>query len=65
MSETPDGSGALRLRAGDALLLVDLQRDFLPGGVLAVPDGDQVVPVLARYLARFESTGLLICCTRD
>ena len=65
MSETPDGSGALRLRAGDALLLVDLQRDFLPGGVLAVPDGDQVVPVLARYLDRFASLGLAICCTRD
>ncbi|MCX7250114.1 MAG: nicotinamidase [Burkholderiales bacterium] len=65
MSETPELSGALRLQAGDALLLVDLQRDFLPGGALAVPDGDRVVPVLARYLARFESLGLAICCTRD
>ncbi|WP_235908816.1 bifunctional nicotinamidase/pyrazinamidase [Roseiconus nitratireducens] len=29
----------------DALLLVDLQQDFMPGGALAVPGGDQVVPV--------------------
>lgn len=65
MSETPDLSGALRLQAGDALLLIDLQRDFLPGGALAVPHGDRVVPVLERYLARFESLGLAICCTRD
>ena len=65
MSETPDFSGALWLQAGDALLLVDLQRDFLPGGALAVPGGDRVVPLLERYLARFESLGLAICCTRD
>ena len=48
MSETPGLPGALRLRAGDALLVVDVQRDFLPGGALAVPDGDRVLPVLAR-----------------
>lgn len=65
MSETAGGSGLVRLLAGDALLLVDLQRDFLPGGALAVPDGDRVLPVLARYLGRFGRAGLAICCTRD
>ncbi|MGY2049936.1 bifunctional nicotinamidase/pyrazinamidase [Methylobacterium sp. JK268] len=30
----------------DVLLVVDVQRDFLPGGALAVPDGDAVVPVV-------------------
>lgn len=65
MSETAGGSGLVRLLAGDALLLVDLQRDFLPGGALAVPEGDRVLPVLARYLRRFERSGLAICCTRD
>ena len=29
-----------------ALIIVDLQKDFLPGGALAVPDGDKVVPVI-------------------
>lgn len=65
MNETPDLPGAVHLRAGDALLVVDLQRDFLPGGALAVPDGDRVVPLLQRYLARFERTGLPIVFTRD
>lgn len=31
-----------------ALILVDLQNDFLPGGALPVPDGDQVIPVANR-----------------
>jgi len=42
---------ALSLNNGDALILVDVQNDFLPGGALAVPRGDEVVPVLNRYLA--------------
>ena len=39
-----------------ALILVDLQNDFLPGGALAVPDGDAVIPVANRALAdpRFD-----------
>jgi nicotinamidase/pyrazinamidase len=55
----------LRLRAGDALLVVDVQRDFLPGGALAVPDGDRIVPVLQRHLERFERAGRPILFTRD
>lgn len=41
--------------AGDALLIVDVQCDFLPGGALGVPDGDAVVPVLNRYLDLFQN----------
>lgn len=33
-----------------ALIIVDLQKDFLPGGALAVPDGDKVVPVIREVL---------------
>ena len=36
-----------------ALILVDLQNDFLPGGALAVPDGDEVIPVANRLQHRF------------
>lgn len=36
------------------LLLVDLQNDFLPGGALAVPEGDQVVPVANRLMPHFD-----------
>lgn len=39
----------------DALIVVDLQRDFCPGGSLAVPDGDQVVPVVNRLAPRFAT----------
>ena len=39
---------------GDALVVVDVQQDFCPGGSLAVPDGDQVVPVINRLVPRFQ-----------
>ncbi len=56
---------AVRLEAGDALILVDVQNDFLPGGSLAVPHGDAVVPVLNQYIACFRKHGLPIFATRD
>jgi nicotinamidase/pyrazinamidase len=37
-----------------ALVLVDIQNDFLPGGELAVPEGDQVIPVANRLSPRFD-----------
>ena len=37
-----------------ALILVDLQNDFMPGGALAVPGGDEVMPVANRLMGRFE-----------
>lgn len=37
-----------------ALLLIDLQNDFLPGGALAVPRGDEVIPVANRVSRHFE-----------
>ncbi len=53
------------LQPGDALLVVDLQRDFLPGGALGVPGGDEVVPVLNHCLALFERARLPVVLTRD
>ena len=37
-----------------ALIVVDLQNDFMPGGALAVPDGDAVVPVANRVMRNFD-----------
>lgn len=37
----------------DVLIVVDVQNDFCPGGALAVPDGDTVVPVINRLARRF------------
>src|SRR6266550_6401659 len=44
-----------------ALILVDIQNDFLPGGALAVPDGDQIIPVANRLQAAFP----LVVATQD
>jgi len=55
----------LDLRPGDALLVVDVQNDFLPGGALPVPHGDGVIPILNAYIRRFEAAGLPIVATRD
>jgi len=55
----------IELQNGDALVVVDVQNDFLPGGSLAVPEGDRVVPVLNDYIDRFEARALPIYATRD
>ena len=55
----------IRPQPGDALLIVDVQNDFLPGGSLAVPRGDSVVPVLNRYLEIFAEQNLPVYATRD
>lgn len=49
----------------DALLIIDVQNDFCPGGALAVPDGDAVVPVLNEYIRRFRERGLPVYASRD
>ena len=41
-------------RAQDALVIVDVQNDFCPGGALAVPDGDAVVEPINRVAKRFS-----------
>jgi len=52
------------LGRGDALLVVDVQNDFCPGGALPVPRGDQVVPVLNEWIAHFAQQNLLILFSR-
>lgn len=51
--------------AGDALLIVDVQTDFLPGGALAVPGGDAVVAQLNEAIRVFAAAGLPVFSTRD
>jgi nicotinamidase/pyrazinamidase len=45
----------------NALILVDIQNDFVPGGALAVPEGDRIVPVVNRLQPRFD----LVVATQD
>jgi len=53
------------LSKNDALIIVDVQRDFCPGGALPVPAGDQVVPVLNDYIKMFKKANAGIFATRD
>jgi nicotinamidase/pyrazinamidase len=51
--------------SGDALLLVDPQNDFCPGGSLAVADGDRVMPILSSWAAAAQLAGVPIFVSRD
>ena len=53
------------IRRGDALLIVDVQYDFLPGGSLGVRGGDAVIAPLNGWIARFKAADLPIVATRD
>lgn len=55
----------IELQPGDVLLVTDVQNDFLPGGSLAVSRGDEVVPVLNRYIGIFTARKLPVFATRD
>lgn len=70
LSVTKAGTTGGRAAAGtpgaqDALVVVDVQNDFLPGGALAVPHGDEVLGPLNEALAAFERAGRPIYATRD
>ncbi|MEX0730358.1 MAG: nicotinamidase [Aquisalimonadaceae bacterium] len=53
------------LQPGDALLIVDVQNDFCPGGALPVPEGDAVVPVLNRWIRAARAVGVPVIASRD
>ena len=48
-----------------ALIVVDVQRDFCPGGSLAVPDGDTIIPVVQTLIDIFVRHNLPVAMTRD
>ena len=49
----------------EALLIVDPQLDFMPGGALPVPEGDKIVAVVNRYVEHFRKAGKPIFVSRD
>ncbi|MBD3222455.1 isochorismatase family protein [bacterium] len=56
---------ATDLRAGDGVLVVDVQNDFCPGGALPVPDGDAVVPLLNAWMAAAAEHERPVYVSRD
>jgi nicotinamidase/pyrazinamidase len=53
------------LERGDALVIVDVQNDFCPGGALPIEAGDRVVPVLNRWIAAATGAAVPIYASRD
>jgi nicotinamidase/pyrazinamidase len=53
------------LREGDALLVVDVQTDFCPGGKLAVERGDEVIPVLNEWIRAATGARVPVYASRD
>lgn len=51
----------MKIREHDALIVVDVQHDFLPGGALGVPTGDQIIPGITSIAPMFNHVVL----TRD
>jgi nicotinamidase/pyrazinamidase len=56
---------AIHLEQGDALLIVDLQYDFLPGGALGVASGHEVLAPINHLIELFRAQGLPIVASRD
>lgn len=55
----------LAIEPRDALIVVDVQNDFLPGGALAVADGDAVIPVINECMRLSAVKGIPVFATRD
>jgi nicotinamidase/pyrazinamidase len=53
------------LKNSDALLITDIQKDFLPGGALPIDGGDEIIPVLNDYITRFVDAKANVLASRD
>jgi nicotinamidase/pyrazinamidase len=58
-------SAGWQFRPTDALVVVDIQKDFCPGGALAVEEGDKIVPLLNRAIEEARRQGARIIASRD
>ena len=56
---------AYEIGPGDALVIVDPQNDFCPGGALAVAGGDEIMKPVAALALRFRAAGGLVVVTQD
>lgn len=55
----------MKIDEHSALVVVDVQNDFCPGGALPIADGDTIVKPLNRYIEKFMKAGVPIIYTRD
>ncbi|WP_297886983.1 nicotinamidase [Sulfurihydrogenibium sp.] len=55
----------VRITSKDALIVVDMQNDFMPYGALPVKDADKIVPIINEYVSIFEEKSNPVFYTRD
>jgi len=55
----------IKIKKGDALIVVDVQNDFLPGGALAVEKGDEIITGVNEIIRKFYSMDLPVILTQD
>lgn len=55
----------LHFDSGDALLIVDMQNDFCPGGALPIAEGDRVIPAINAWIQKFSENDLPVFASRD
>ncbi len=53
------------ITSSDALLITDIQNDFLPGGALPIERGDEIIPVLNEYARRFQEAKAPVFASKD
>lgn len=54
-----------QLAPDSAVVVIDVQNDFCPGGALPIEDGDRVVPVINRWIDAAELSGAVVAASRD
>ena len=58
-------SDHLPFKEKDALIIVDMQKDFCPGGALPIPDGDSIIPYLNDCIRQAEKETIPVFYSRD
>jgi nicotinamidase/pyrazinamidase len=53
------------IQPDDALLIIDVQKDFCPGGALPLVEGDEVVPVINQWIKKARKCGIPVVASRD
>jgi nicotinamidase/pyrazinamidase len=53
------------IKNNDALLITDIQKDFLSGGALSIDGGDEIIPVLNEYIRNFDAGKAHVFASRD
>ncbi|MDR1992643.1 MAG: isochorismatase family protein [Nitrososphaerota archaeon] len=54
-----------KLTETDALIITDIQNDFLPNGTLPIPNSQEIIPIINGYIKRFEAAQAHIITSRD